>query len=139
LTEAYTEQIATARMSREEAELWRLAQQGATAEQLAQVAALQEQAAAAAQVVEEKERMRAADQALTAATQGTIEAAQRIDAYRQMLAESRPATTIAPNQPPQIVTTVANREEMARTEALLERIANAIEATEGIIVEEVRI
>jgi hypothetical protein len=86
ITQALTEQIATAGMSADQAELWRLAQAGATDEQLRQVAALQEQALAAKEATDAKRDLARADQDLTAAQRGSSEALERIQAYEALLA-----------------------------------------------------
>lgn len=131
LTAAYREQIATAAMSREEAELWRLAQDGATAEQLSQVAALQRQAAAARDMAKAKEEARRSDEALTAAQRGSREALERIDAYRRLAAEVEPARPATPEQSPIVQQLIlaaptaadAARQEIASTLANLPPIA----------------
>jgi chromosome segregation ATPase len=89
-TKRLKEQIATAGMSAEQTELWRLKQAGATPEQLAQIAALQGQAKAAGDATRAKEQLADADRTLTAATRGSAEAMERVDAYRKMLATQKP-------------------------------------------------
>jgi hypothetical protein len=114
ITQALTEQIATAGMSADQAELWRLAQAGATDEQLRQVAALQEQALAAKEATDAKRDLARADQDLTAAQRGSSEALERIQAYEALLAGANeppappPAAlptpdVISPQAPPSIV------------------------------------
>jgi hypothetical protein len=84
-TKRYQEQLATAGMSANEIELWKLAQQGATREQLAQVAALQ--AAAGGKNPARHDKSLAT--LPTAAIAGTREAAERIAAYRDRQSDPR--------------------------------------------------
>ena len=81
-------------------ERWKLAQAGATPEQIAQVKALQEQATAADAATKAKEQLADADRTLTAATRGSAEAMERVDAYRKMLASAKPPEAPAPVVPP---------------------------------------
>jgi hypothetical protein len=79
------EQTATAGMSTDQAELWKLAQQGATAEQLAQVESLQQQAAAAKAAADQTAGLADETRALAgvnAALAGSAEAAEAIQRFR---------------------------------------------------------
>jgi hypothetical protein len=87
-TKRLQEQIATAGMSTDQVERWKLAQQGATPEQLAGVAALQQRAGALKDVTQEQRTAIAASNGWSAATRGSSEATERIKEYRRMLASS---------------------------------------------------
>lgn len=147
LTASLHEQIATAGMSADEIERWRLAQAGVAPEQIEQIRLLQQQAEAARRATEERER-------LTGATQGSAEALQRIEAYRQLLeGTTTAAVPDVPTQPQLVQATDLVRPEdvdrfvggplpagpPGRTEELLERIANAIEGNgDRIVIDEIR-
>jgi len=81
-TKRLKEQIATAGMSPEEIELYKLKEQGASREQLAQVAMLQQQASASANKGTGPGPAIKPPALPTAAIAGTREAAERIAAYR---------------------------------------------------------
>lgn len=103
-TAALREQIATAGMSADEITRWKLAQQGATPEQLAAIAALQQQAKGLQDVSRETRTAKADTGGWTAATRGSSEALDRIDAYRRMLAADSAPKPPKPQTTPAIAT-----------------------------------
>ena len=154
------QEIATAGMSPEDIQIWRLAQAGATEQQLDQVRALQQQAIATREVVEETERLVAQERRhQDAAVQGTRAALDRIDAYQALISGSPAAAIdqqivqtvsepalqrapqsmlVRPDQVDQFVGDPLPSGPPSRAEALLERIAVAIESGEELVVEEIR-
>lgn len=147
----YREQAETAGMSADQIELYRLRNLGATPAQLAQVAALQKQAAGLKDVQQQQQAAVAQTNQWTAATRGSSEALDRVQAYRRMLAADRgPRNLVGPPivnegpprrspqemgaEPPEAKSANAL---LAQAVQLLQRIAQATERDEdGITIEQ---
>jgi hypothetical protein len=109
-TRRYQEQAATAGMTAEQIELYRLQQQGATPEQLAQVEGLQQQAAAAKAAADQTAGLADATDRLAgvnAALGGSAEAAEAIQRFRAQAGAGAVAVA-ADLAPPPLAVTLAS-------------------------------